>query len=350
MNHIIKPGLRILPIVLLALTNAQIFAQNNTQIRGFVDVSATYSNDKVSFGLGEQDLFITSDLNDRLSFLGETVFKFDPESETQFSVSIERIILKYNYKGNHNILIGKHHTPINYWNDTYHHGRVFFPTVGRPLIFSSELFPLHTTGISFQGLNLGPLRFGYDLMIGNGIGSTDVLDLDKGKSVTAAIHIKPRDALRIGLSYYYDRIPGGIELHSHTGGPPSISSRLDEQLVTLSVANFGEKLELLAESTLALTNSDSTGKQQSFFSYAYLGYKLTDKVTPYVRVDHLSYSDHEHDHEHGGVESVGNTIAYQAGLRYQINYLATAKIEFQNRRTGQQPSVNMITTQFAIGF
>lgn len=208
MNHFLKPGLRILLIILLALPTAETFAQNNTQIRGFVDVSATYSDDKVSFGLGEQDLFITSDLNDRFSFLGETVFKFDPESETQFSVSIERIVLKYNYKGNHNILIGKHHTPINYWNDTYHHGRVFFPTTARPLVFASELFPLHTTGISFQGLNLGSLKFGYDLMVGNGIGSTDVLDLDKGKSVTAAIHIKPRNALRIGLSYYYDRIPG----------------------------------------------------------------------------------------------------------------------------------------------
>ena len=348
MNHFLKPGLRILPILFLVLSYTKTLAQNNTQIRGFVDVSARYSDDKLSFGLGEQDLFITSDLSDRLSFLGETVFKFDLESETQFSVSIERIVLKYNYKGNHNILIGKHHTPINYWNDTYHHGRVFFPTIARPLVFNNALFPLHTTGLSFQGLNLGSLKFGYDLMVGNGIGSTDVLDLDKGKSVTAAVHIKPRDALRIGLSYYYDKIPGGIELHSHTGGPPSVSSELDEQLVTLSVANFGEKFELLAESTLALTQSDSSGKQQALFSYVYLGYKISEKIIPYVRFDNLAY--HEHEHEQSNVEPLGNTVAYLAGLRYQINYLATAKIEFQRQHTGKQPAVNMITTQLAIGF
>ncbi len=348
MKRFLKPGPWILPILSLALPHTGVFAQNNTQIRGFVDVSATYSDDKVSFGLGEQDLFITSDLSDRLSFLGETVFRFNLESETQFSVSIERIILKYNYKGNHNILIGKHHTPINYWNDTYHHGRVFFPTIGRPLIFSSALFPLHTTGLSFQGLNLGALKFGYDLMVGNGIGSTDVLDLDKGKSVTAAVHIKPRDALRIGLSYYYDRIPGGVELHNHSGGPPMVSSRLDEQLITLSVANFGEKFELLAESTLALTRSDSTGSQRALMSYAYLGYKVTDKVTPYVRVDNLS--NYDHVHEQSNVQSLGNTVAYLAGLRYQINYLATAKLEFQRQVTGKQPAVSVITTQFAIGF
>src|SRR5215211_6659123 len=120
----------------------------NTTIRGFVDALSTYENGKLSFGFGEQDLFITSELTDRISFLGESVFKFDPLSPSEFSVSVERVVIKYNFYGNHNILIGKHHTPINYWNDTYHHGRVFFPTIERPLLFTARIIPLHTTGIS----------------------------------------------------------------------------------------------------------------------------------------------------------------------------------------------------------
>src|SRR3954469_17778581 len=75
-----------------------------TVIKGFVDVLSNYENGKVSFGFGEQDLFITSELNDRISFLGESVFKFSPTSPTSFDVSIERIVIKYNYHGNHNIL------------------------------------------------------------------------------------------------------------------------------------------------------------------------------------------------------------------------------------------------------
>ncbi|QNP52279.1 hypothetical protein H9L05_00145 [Hymenobacter qilianensis] len=86
-------------------------AAQRTQIRGFVDTYATYQKGQVNFGLGEQDLFITSEITPRLSFLGETVFKFSLASPTDFAISIERIILKYNYAGNHSFLIGKHHTP-----------------------------------------------------------------------------------------------------------------------------------------------------------------------------------------------------------------------------------------------
>lgn len=113
---------------ILFLTSVQRSVAQRTQIRGFVDASTYYQRGKLNFSLGEQDLFITSEITQRLSFLGETVFKYSPDSPTDFDISIERIILKYNYFGNHSVLLGKHHTPINYWNDTYHHGRVFFPT------------------------------------------------------------------------------------------------------------------------------------------------------------------------------------------------------------------------------
>src|ERR1700750_2894058 len=75
------------------LFSTNLFSQilQNTTIKGFADVLASYDK-KVSFGFDEQDLFITSQLNDRFSFLGETVFKFDTTSSTDFSVSIERLV------------------------------------------------------------------------------------------------------------------------------------------------------------------------------------------------------------------------------------------------------------------
>jgi hypothetical protein len=336
----IKPTTLYLLGTLLTSLPLVCFSQGNTQIRGFVDVSASYADNKLSFGLGEQDLFITSELNDRFSFLGETVFKYDATSQTRFSISIERIVLKYNIKGNHNILMGKHHTPINYWNDTYHHGRVFFPTINRPMIFSTRLFPIHTTGISFQGLNLGPLKFGYDLMVGNGLGSTDILDVDKSKSITAAVHIKPRTGMRLGVSYYYDRIPKGTDLHS---GYRTIG-RTDAHLITASAANFSGKLELLAESTYARAKVDSVGHNNSLFSYVYAGYKVTDKIIPYIRYDNLLY-------EKGEVgKTPNNASVYMAGIRYQINYLAVVKLEYQRQYTDSKFSGTTVTTQVAIGF
>src|SRR5438552_8448224 len=97
-------------ILFICICTSSLFAQV-TQIKGFVDGLATIEKGKVSFGFGEQDLFITSELSDRLTFLGESVFRFTSSSPTQFSVSIERIVIKYNFYGTHNLLVGKHHTP-----------------------------------------------------------------------------------------------------------------------------------------------------------------------------------------------------------------------------------------------
>src|SRR5678815_4752155 len=80
--------------ILLALigSSSGLYSQN-TQIRGFVDALASLQKSKVSFSLGEQDLFITSELSDRFSFLGESVFRFTNTTPTKFSVSVERIVI-----------------------------------------------------------------------------------------------------------------------------------------------------------------------------------------------------------------------------------------------------------------
>jgi hypothetical protein len=329
-------------IILLILSHCtcKLFAQN-TQIRGFIDGTSTYQKGQVSFGFEEQDLFITSQLNDRISFLGESVFKFSPTSSTDFNVSIERVVFKYNYAGNNNILFGKHHTPINYWNDTYHHGRVFFPTIYRPLLFDANIIPLHTTGISLQGQNLGDLKFGYDLMIGNGLGSTDIEDNDKTKSVTAAIHIKPVEGLRIGTSYYHDIISKGATVHEST---ETIKHQVNQNLFTGSVAYFGKKFEVLAETTLAHNHTDTTGTKRTTASYIYAGVRVTNKLVPYAKVERLNYQQGEMYYHKD------NTTSFIGGIRYEINYLAVIKLEYEHDNREIAGRLNRITAQFAIGF
>jgi hypothetical protein len=311
----------------------------NTSIKGFVEARTTLENSKVSFGLGEQDLFITSELSDRLTFLGESVFKFDASSSTQFAVSIERIVIKYNVIGNHNVLIGKHHTPLNYWNDTYHHGRLFFPTIDRPLLFSAEIIPLHTTGVSIQGHDLGEAKFGYDLMVGNGLGSSETTDNDKHKSWIAAVHVKPIEKLRIGASYYNDVISRGARHHGRTLG-----WQINQHLFSGSVAYFGKKFEILTEATVARNKNDSTGNNRTLASYFYGGFKVTEKLTPYFRVDNLDYQQGELFFTKNDATSI------LLGLRFQINFLAVVKLEFQHQDFQFGGDSNKLTAQVAIGF
>ena len=321
----------------------------DTQIRGFVDFGSNYDaqNEQANFTLGEQDLFITSDISDRVSFLGETVFKYSKDSPTRFDISIERIILKYNIKGNHNILFGKHHTPVNYWNDSYHHGRVLFPTIFRPMMLDTGVVPLHTTGLRFQGQNLGKLRFGYDALIGNGVASTDFGDFNQMKSGMLGVHITPIDGFRIGLSYYYDYIPKGAKLHHSK----NVSKQnVKQSLYSGSVSYFGNKFELLAESSIAVNQNDSIGAIVSPTAYVYAGYRTKFKLVPYMRVDLLDFSSQEvlfpNKRQRGAL----------LGLRYEINYLAVLKLEYNYTESmsmsdhSTMTHRNAINFQFAIGF
>jgi hypothetical protein len=331
--------LRILPIVLLCLGFSTAVLGQKTHISGFVDVLTTIKDGKTSFGFEEQDLFITSQLNDRFSFLGETVFKNTPSSSTKYGVSIERIVIKYNISGNHNLLVGKHHTPVNYWNDTYHHGRVFFPTIYRPILFESNIIPVHTTGISLMGQNLGKLKFGYDLMVGNGLGSSDFEDNDDYKSVTAAVHIKPGEAWQIGVSWYNDNIAEGAATHDGT-----LEWQVEQNLITGSVACFGDKFELLTEGTIGFNKTDTTGSKQTVAVYGYAGYKIIEKLVPYVRFDFLEYQEGEMYYHKN------NTTSFVGGIRYNINYLIVLKAEYEYRQTELSDDMERYSFQLAIGF
>tara|TARA_R110002153_G_scaffold18451_3_gene64374 strand:- start:681 stop:1688 length:1008 start_codon:yes stop_codon:yes gene_type:complete len=332
--------IRLLYFIIFLGLSGSIFAQD-TKIRGFIDINSSLENDHLSFQIGEYDLFITSEINDRISFLGETVFRYDLD-KNDFEVSVERVIFKYNYYGNHSFLIGKHHTPLNYWNDSYHHGRVFFPTIDRPYLFKAGIIPLHTTGASLQGMNLGKLRFGYDLMVGNGIGSNDLKDNDTHKSLTAAVHIKPLDRMRIGASFYHDNIsPDGED---HHGLGLGIEEAVKQQLYTASFAYFGKKLEVLTEATYAANTAESSGTVNSISSYFYAGYRIKEKIIPYFRLDSSHFEDEEFYYINNDVTT------FTTGIRYEINYLAVVKLEYQHESISLLDNINKLKLQIAIGF
>lgn len=317
----------------LFLLPAILYAQETT-IHGFAHTEVTVSKEDFSFRLGEQDLFISSELNDNLSFLGEIVLKYSNQSSTAFNVSIERMVLKYNYVGNHNVLIGKRHTPIDYWNDSYHHGRIFFPTIDRPKLFS--YVPIHTIGISFRGHNLGDHNFGYDLMLGNGMSSSDVKDYDKSKSLTLSVHYKPKAGTKLSISYYKDKLlnnSSGVHTgHSKHGNVLNgYDGDINYQLYTFSVACFNPKFELLNEFILNKNSTDSLGDSHNMGLFLYAGYRI-DKVVPYLAFDVNKIDPNDlHFPKY-------NLVGVHFGSRYEFNYLAIIKMEY--RRNYYRNSLN----------
>lgn len=322
--------------LLFLLTTHFVQAQKpTTQFNGYgyLEYQLDFSEGPTSyFSLGEHDFFVNSKLNDKISFLGEYVIRFNGSSSTSFLPSIERSLVKFNYYKNHNIIVGKIHTPVNYWNDTYHHGRLFFPVMDRPISFS-YLVPVHTLGIQFQGQNLGDMNFGYDLVIGNGISSTDIMSDAKNTSFTAAVHMKPTDDMRIGASFYYDYLDKNRSgIHSGHAAPKThytgklYTGALNYTLTSLSFSNFTKNYEILNEFTYNTTSTDTLGLAKNFANFFYAGLRFKDKHTPYVVVDFMKIAGndlHTYPYEVG---------TFGIGYKYEFSPLVNLKSQLQYDR------------------
>jgi len=313
-------------------THAQL---KQTQFNGFghLEYSLVHKDSTDSyFSIGEHDFFVTSNLTNKISFLGEYVMRFNPAT-SYFRTSIERSFMRFNYTNNHNIIAGKIHTPVNYWNDVYHHGRVFFPVIDRPFAFT-YMVPLHTLGLQMQGQNLGKLGFGYDVVLGNGIASSDNFQGGINPAITTAFHIKPLLGMRIGASYYYNHLnqntSGSHVGHSITPGINTseiYKGAVDFQLICGSFAWFGKNLEFLNEFSFNQTRTDSLGTADNLANFTYIGYRFNDNNVPFVLVDYLKIANNDlHVYP---IELLKMAVGY----RYEFNYLVNLKAQVEHTWT-----------------
>lgn len=329
-----RPAHAVFCMLFLLLSSAISAQQRNTQLKVYGHFQYAFDDllgdtPDSYFTLGEQDFFVTSNLSDRISFLGETVVKYDNSSGSKFSPSIERAQLKFDYYKNHSLIVGKMHTPVNYWNDVYHHGRLFYPTIDRPSSFS-YLIPIHSLGLRMQGQNLGKLNFGYDLSATNSISSTDIFDSALNKSVTAAIHIKPIEGMRVGASYYNDYMstnkPGAHV--GHGSGNPEYTGAINYELTCFSFAYFGKHLEVLSESTYNRNKTDSLGVSENYSQFVYAGWRFKEKHVGYGIFDFMDMSERD-------LYSIPiNVIKLGLGYKFDFLYNCTIKVQLERLESG----------------
>lgn len=295
---------------------------SNTLLQLFGHITADIEDEDgevhSDFSLGEHDFFVQSKISPRISFLGETIVAplnvSGHDGSPDFKVSIERARLKYQHRDWLSVIVGKMHTPVNYWNDVYHHGRLFFPTIDRPRAFGTVV-PIHTLGLRLQGQNIGALNFGYDLVLGNGLSSNDVTDGTLQKSFAAAMHIKPEEQTRIGISAYFDLLATNevgthaghsSAFHYHMGDAEFLPVNLDFQLYSFSLYRKHGKWETLLEASLnrselsdsnvldsALTamQLDTLGASSNTTFFMYAGYKVGKRDMIYGLIDLTNFED-----------------------------------------------------------
>jgi hypothetical protein len=109
------------------------------KLRLFGDVGYHVSDlpgDTNTFYIGSADLFMTGNLSDRVSVLGEILFT--SATDNSISSDVERLLLQYKYNDHFDFGVGRYHTSIGYYNPTFHRGAWFQTAIGRPFMYAFD--------------------------------------------------------------------------------------------------------------------------------------------------------------------------------------------------------------------
>ncbi|MFQ5445131.1 MAG: hypothetical protein ACE5EK_11015, partial [Nitrospinales bacterium] len=285
--------------------------KSSTLKTGGVDTGHDNTN---NFTNGGVDLFITSQISSKLSFLNETVFEFGPGGQN--ILDVERVMLKYDFANWLNVGLGRGHTALGYWNQRFHHGTWLHTTTDRPIIYRFEddggILPVHFVGLEFSGtLDFDLGAFSYIGNVGNGRGAiTDsvqlVEDLNDEKQLSFMFTVEPAaiEGLGIGANILYDVIPKNADVATR-------NQEINETIVGTHLFYIDELVELIME--VQYIHHELGFNKDHYGAYAQFALTFGD-IKPYYRFDALRID--EGDPFFDGLAEVEDSDLHTFGVRY----------------------------------
>ncbi len=305
-----------------------------------------------SIGVGDVELFLTSQLTAKSNVLGEITFAEDNTGE--FKSEVERLLLKYDATDYLKLSMGRFHTATSYYNTTFHHGAWLQTAVDRPLVveFSDHggLIPSGATGGSVTGsIPSGKLGLNYNFEYGTPntdrpqITTPDAGDIafHNGNESTAGLFVRPDGlpGLEIGGSFYHDRIsPAFSDVASglHFG----------ESVVSAHAVYVTPHFEWLNEGFLIQHKEEETGHRFNTPAfYSLISNKFGRHWRPYFRYQYANAST-------GSplFPDIGKRHGPSAGIRYDFNDYVALKTQFDHTYRPPLPDFNDIMVQLAFRF
>jgi len=330
------------------------------QIRGFGDVDFSATNQRglnSGFDLGQFVLHMSSPLSRKVSYFGEVSFT---AQRSGYNLEVERSIIRYDYNDFFKVSFGKYHTPINYWNTTFHHGLWLQTTISRPEMvqFGGIFLPVHFLGLLGEGeIPSGPVGLNYQAGLGNGRNENiaragDSGDINNNRAWVMNLFARPprAQALQIGASLYGDEITSGI------------LPRTKELISSAHIVWVRETPEFLAEFANVRHFVPQSG--QTFNSQAYyfqVAYRLPwfeKKWKPYYRFEHIHipmgdpiFCCFATTILQTAVPGFPSLMESTAGIRFDITDFAAFKGEYRNFQRGtSQPWFDGVFFQTAFTF
>ena len=299
-----------------------------------------------SFRTGEFDLFMTSQLSEKLSFLTEMVFSTDPTNA--FGLDLERYQLTYKQNKYFQISGGRYHTAIGYYNTAYHHGLWFSTATGRPFMYyyedSGGQLPVHELGVTTTGAVPGSGRFDLHWVaeIGNGRADAGALF---GDGVENFASDRNRKDLNFAFYTRPEWIPGLQAGGSFLTGEMAPVG-LPKVLQTISsayIVYINGQWEFLNEAVVMHHQIDGGRSFNSPMGYTQLAYRI-GRYTPYFRFQEVNVPT-------GDPVStfLGRYEGPSFGIRDDIFTYAALKLQY-NRVYGQGTPQNGMEAQMAFTF
>jgi hypothetical protein len=305
------------------------------------------------FQAGEFDLFMSSKLSDKLSFISEVVL--GPDDTNQFGIDIERYQLTYKANRYFAASAGRFHTSIGYYNTAYHHGNWFSTAEGRPIMYlfedSGGVLPVHMVGLNFTGEvpHTESLGLHWIAELGNGLSSNPYASesvqnfySDRNyKATNLAVYIRPQAlaGLQVGGSWYHDG------LNPTQAQNPLPIAEVRQNIESAYVVFLTSDWEFMNEAVLEsnhVTGLSSSSK--SPMAYTQLAHKL-GIYKPYFRYQYVrdSLSDPINLLQ-------GKYYGPSVGVRIDLFEFAALKLQFNHLYQSSQLAGNGLNAQLAFTF
>jgi len=326
------------------------------ELRGFSDIDFSGSDQKGThsgFSEGQFTLHLVSALAPKVNFFSEITLSARRDAglggAPGFNPEVERAIVRFDQSDAFKVSFGRYHTPINWWNTTYHHGQWLQTTVSRPEMvqFGGQFIPIHFVGAQLEGtMPARGLNLNYNAGIGNSRGPILSRPADFGptnntKAWLANLSARPNHApgVQFGGSVYQDR----IDL--------SPGQNFREWITSGHLVWTRETPEVIAE-IANVTHRDLAGllpvsHSQAFYIQSAYRLPVANRVwKPYYRYEYIHIP--KSDVPFRTVPSLsGSTI----GIRYDLTEFAALKFEYRNfRRPPDSTRVNSAFIQTSFTF
>lgn len=306
-------------------------------IRGFGDVGFYGGNQKgqtSSFSIGQTNLFITSNLSERVRFLTEMVFEV--HENNAFQVDLERVLLEGSLSDYFKLEGGRYHSAIGYYNTAYHHSTWFQTATERPYIFEYEdeggILPIHMVGAQASGLiPSGKMGLHYIIEAGNGrtANSTvepvqNYVDENGHKAVNVAVFARP------------DAIPGlqaGFSLYRDVLSVPN-SPRVYETIIDAYTVLFRPRFEWLNEALMIRHTPTGEHSYETPAFYSQVSERF-GAYRPYLRYQYINASSLEPI-----FPRVGLRTGPSVGIRFDATESVALKLQYDYTTLRRQGGID----------